>query len=134
ALIPAVLILVWLALAGVGGPYFGKIGEVSSNDQTAYLPESAQSTQVAKRTTEFTGGDAIPAIVVVDSDEPLTEDALAAINAVVGDFAQDGPVVGQVSPAIPSEDGLAAQVFLPLDTGAELATVVEELRTSLEGL
>lgn len=134
ALIPAVLILVWLALAGVGGPYFGKIGEVSSNDQTAYLPESAQSTQVAKRTTEFTGGDAIPAIVVVDSDEPLTEDALAAINAVVGDFAQDGPVVGQVSPAIPSEDGLAAQVFLPLDTSAELATVVEELRTSLEGL
>jgi RND superfamily putative drug exporter len=42
ALLPALLILVWLAGAAIGGPYFGRVDEVSSNDQTAYLPETAE--------------------------------------------------------------------------------------------
>ena len=37
-LLPSLLIVGWLAAAGVGGPYFGKIDEVSSNDQASYLP------------------------------------------------------------------------------------------------
>ena len=42
-LIPALIILVWFVGASIGGPYFGKVGEVSSNDQTAYLPDSADA-------------------------------------------------------------------------------------------
>lgn len=41
-LLPAILILAWLTGAAVGGPYFGKVDEVSSNDQTTFLPESAE--------------------------------------------------------------------------------------------
>ncbi|MEU9845267.1 hypothetical protein AB0C69_39340, partial [Actinomadura sp. NPDC048032] len=34
--IPAVLLLVWLAVGGAFGPYAGKLGEVSTNDQAAF--------------------------------------------------------------------------------------------------
>lgn len=33
-LIPSLLITIWLLVAGIGGPYFGKIGDVASNDQS----------------------------------------------------------------------------------------------------
>lgn len=59
-LLPAALIIVWLAAAGVGGPYFGKVDEVSSNDQTTFLPESADATQVQELLGEFTESDAVP--------------------------------------------------------------------------
>src|SRR5690606_9560554 len=36
--LPAILVLVWLGLAAVGGPLFGRVEEVSSNDATAFLP------------------------------------------------------------------------------------------------
>ena len=48
-LIPALLVLVWLTVAAIGGPYFGKVSEVSSNDPTAYLPTTAEATQVQER-------------------------------------------------------------------------------------
>jgi uncharacterized membrane protein YdfJ with MMPL/SSD domain len=64
-LIGLVLTLLWLAVAGIGGPYFGRIGEVATNDQSLYLPSSAESTQVQKRLTDFYAGETIPAVVVV---------------------------------------------------------------------
>lgn len=45
-MLPAILILLWFVGAGIGGPYFGKVSEVSSNDQTLYLPESADASRV----------------------------------------------------------------------------------------
>ncbi len=38
-LVPALIVLLWVAIAGVGGPLFGRIDEVSSNEPTSYLPE-----------------------------------------------------------------------------------------------
>ena len=39
--IPAILIIVWLAASGIGGPYVGKISEVSTNNLTDFLPNSS---------------------------------------------------------------------------------------------
>ncbi|HIT75180.1 MAG TPA: MMPL family transporter, partial [Candidatus Avipropionibacterium avicola] len=66
--VPALLILAWLVAAGIGGPYFGKVGEVSTNDQTTYLPASADATRVQERLSDFLGDDAVPAIVVFTAD------------------------------------------------------------------
>jgi RND superfamily putative drug exporter len=44
AAIPAVLVLAWLVAAAIGGPYFGRVDEVSSNEQSSYLPSSADAT------------------------------------------------------------------------------------------
>ena len=40
------IIVAWLAVAGIGGPYFGRIDEVSSNDLATFLPANADSTRV----------------------------------------------------------------------------------------
>lgn len=130
-LLPAVLILIWLAAAGVGGPYFGKVGEVSSNDQTAYLPESSDATQVQQQLGEFSDSDSIPAVVVMVGDEPLTDQEIAELNTVVAGLTDLEGVGEDVSPAIPSEDGLAVQAFVPIDSGEAVADVVDKLSETL---
>ncbi|WP_422117485.1 MMPL family transporter [Brachybacterium sp. UNK5269] len=129
--LPALLILVWLVAAGIGGPYFGRVDEVSSNDRTAYLPESAEATQVQALTEEFTGSEAIPAIIVVTSESELTEQDIAALTESTGALVDIEGVVDEVSPPIPSEDGLAVQVFVPIDSDADIGAVVEEIDAAL---
>ena len=129
--LPALLILVWLVGAGVGGPYFGKVSEVSSNSQTTYLPESADATQVQEQLGDFTDSESIPAIVVMVSDDPLTQQDTAQLNEVVAGLSALDIASDEVSPAIPSEDGRAVQVFVPLNPSAELTESVEKLSETL---
>ncbi len=72
-LIPALLIVGWLAAGAVGGPYFGRISEVSSTDQASFLPASAEATEVSELIPEFSGSDDIPAIVVLTRDGGLRD-------------------------------------------------------------
>lgn len=130
-LLPAALILVWLAGASLGGPLFGRIDEVSSNDQTTYLPESADATQVQQRLGEFTDSDAIPAIAVFTSESELSASDLEAIAAAVADAPRIEGVGDEVSPALPSEDGLAVQAFIPVLSDAELGETVSALGDEL---
>jgi RND superfamily putative drug exporter len=134
AVLPALLVLVWLAVAGVGGPYFGRIGEVSSNDPTAYLPTSAQATQVQARLPEFLGGDTIPAVVLVTSGSPLTPAQKAQLDEVPTALAAIPGVSGRPSPPIVSQDGTAAQVFVPVAASASVGDVVAAMRGALPGL
>src|SRR5699024_6946836 len=60
-IVPALLILIWLTAGAIGGPYFGRVDEVTSNDQTTFLPESAEATLVQEQLGDFTGDEAIPA-------------------------------------------------------------------------
>ncbi|WP_194421861.1 MMPL family transporter [Microbacterium abyssi] len=126
-LIPAVLILAWLVGAGLGGPLFGKVSEVSSNDQTSYLPSSADATKVQELLGEFNDSDAVPAIVVFVGDAELDEQQLAAIDdAIAGTVDVEG-IADEVSPAIPSEDGRAVQAFVPISSDADLGDTVAAL-------
>ncbi|MGP9682273.1 MMPL family transporter [Brachybacterium sp. AOP3-A1-3] len=129
--LPALLILVWLVAAGIGGPYFGRVDEVSSNDRTAYLPDSAEATQVQRLAEGFLGSDAIPAIVVVTSDEMLSADQLSALTEAARSLASVEGVVDDVSPPILSEDGLAVQVFVPIEADADIGSIVDELDAQL---
>lgn len=129
--IPVALILVWLVGASLGGPLFGKIDEVSSNDQTTYLPESSDATQVQQLLGEFNDSDSIPAIAVFTSENELTEAELDAIADAVADAPTVEGVGDDVSPALPSEDGLAAQAFIPISGDAELADATAALGDEL---
>lgn len=131
ALLPAVLIVIWLAAAGVGGPYFGRVEEVSSNDPTAFLPTSAEATQVQQRLGDFSGEDVIPAVILIVGDAELGEAEFAEIAELRGELALVPGVAGDPSPVIPSEDGLAAQIFLTLDTSESVSEAVEELRAEI---
>ncbi|MFP7834106.1 MMPL family transporter [Marisediminicola sp. LYQ134] len=131
AVIPIVLILAWLAGAAIGGPYFGRIDEVSTNDQTSFLPATSESTVVQESLGDFTDSSAIPAVVVFDRDGGLTDDdrAFAAdIAESLGDF--EGVVDG-ASPAIESDDGEAFQVFVPISSEGS-ADIIDAIRVYLE--
>src|SRR6185436_5080048 len=69
-LIPVVLLVAWLGIGGTLGPYAGRLGEVSTNDQAAFLPRSAESTKVVAQQRAFQRAGTLPAIVVwtVDGD------------------------------------------------------------------
>ena len=130
-LLPAVLIILWLAGAGIGGPYFGKVSEVSSNDPTSYLPESADATQVRKLLTEFNDSDSIPAIAVFTAEQALTPAQLDTISRALDEAANLDGVAEGVSPALPSDDGLAAQAFVPIASSSGLSDTVSALGDSL---
>ncbi|WP_226531577.1 MMPL family transporter [Microbacterium paraoxydans] len=133
--LPVALILVWLVGASLGGPLFGKVDEVSSNDQTTYLPESAQATEVQQLLGEFNDSDSIPAIAVFTSDDVLTASEVDAISEAVADAPSVEGVGDDVSPALPSDDGKAVQAFIPIESDAELADATgalgDELRAAV---
>lgn len=128
AILPVVLIAVWFAAAAVGGPYFGRVDEVSSNDQSSYLPASAEATQVQQRLDGFREDDVIPAIVVFDRDGGLTADDLAFGDDIAQSLGDFEGVADGASPALPSEDGKAIQVVVPLmsDGAGETVAALRE--------
>ncbi|MDY0910774.1 MMPL family transporter [Microbacterium sp. CFBP9034] len=127
--IPSLLVLVWLVVGSMGGPYFGKVDEVSSNDRSSFLPESADATQVNEQLPGFLGDDTIPAVVVVTGEGDLTEAELADVQTLADDIAGIEGVKDGVSPPIVSDDGAAAQIFVPIDASGEVSDIVEEIRT-----
>ncbi len=137
--VPAVLILVWLTLAGIGGPTFGKLSGVSSNDQAAFLPASAESTEVQEWQKRFTDSGAIPAIVVVEAENTIPKSELGTTYADLG--AKLGAVKGVQAPAegettsvagpIPSEDGRAVEYIVPVSDSNGVKSVVADLRAAV---
>jgi RND superfamily putative drug exporter len=130
--IPVVLVLIWLVGGSIGGPYFGKVDEVATNDRTSFLPQSADSTQVNARLADFTGGDSIPALVVVTAqDGSLTPDQLAGLNVLTDDVAGVEGIAGDVSPPVVSDDGAAAQIFVPVDGASDVGEIVASMREAV---
>ncbi|KTR42703.1 membrane protein [Curtobacterium oceanosedimentum] len=129
--LPALVILAWLVVAGIGGPVFGKISEVATNDQTSFLPASADATRVQERATEFRQASGAPAIVVLERDGGLTRDDLAAADRIAEDLGARDDVQG-TSPVIPSEDGDAAEIVATLTEGADTGDGVTAIRTTVD--
>lgn len=130
-LLPALVILAWVVGAGVGGPYFGRVSEVSSNDAAAYLPESADATKVNHLLPGFLGAGGLPAVLVFVGEDALTPDQLATLSAQVAALAGTPGVGAEVSPVIPSRDGRAAQAFVPLASSAGVSDVARNVGTTL---
>lgn len=137
--LPAVLIVVWLIAAGLGGPTFGKISEVSTNDQASFLPASAESTLAREWQLKFVDSNVIPAVVLLTSDEPLTREQLGNIaglskelGSVAGVQKPEAPATTTIAGPIPSEDGKAVEFLVPISDTGEIKTVVQELRDILQ--
>lgn len=132
--VPAVLILVWFGVSGVGGPYFGRIEEVSEVDLTAFLPESAEATKVADKLGEFVSDDTLAAIAVFEAedDKVLSPGQNQQVVDVARDLGAVNGVEGEVSPPIVSEDGKAAFVAIEASTEEGLKEVIGGIREQLE--
>ncbi len=136
-LVPLALLIVWLGVGGMLGPYAGKLGEVATNDQASFLPQSAESTQVLDERKKFDQQETLPAIVVWTADgERITDAQTAAATRAVAGLAGKPGIVGEPSPAFPSEDGLALQSVVQVepDLGEGLADVIDEVRETAGGV
>jgi len=147
-IVPAVLLVVWLVVAGGGGAYSGKLAQVQKNDASSFLPKSAEASKVSELQKKFTTAQTFPAFVLLESDGALSQQQLADFAAfarripsipvpvaghpsvTVGDFLEAGPV-----PVIPSQDGKAALALVNFgvgDVGKTLADGKSPLQRSVE--
>ncbi|MET7686277.1 MMPL family transporter [Streptomyces sp. NPDC005423] len=131
-LVPLVLVIVWLGLGGAFGSYAGKLGEVSTNDQAAFLPRNAESTKVVAAQKAFDQRDTLPAIVVwtAATGGRITPAQREAATRAVRSLTGTAGVVGAPSPAVRSADGAALEsvVALSPDLGEKLPDVVDRVK------
>lgn len=136
-LVPLVLLFVWLGAGATLGPYAGKLGEVATNDQAAFLPQSAESTRVLKAREAFDQSETLPAIVIWTAHgDRLTKAQQTAATRAVGALAGKPGVVGRPSPALLSDDGQAMQSVVQLrsDLGENLPDVLGTVREAVRGV
>ena len=126
--LPIGVLVLWLAAAAIGGPYFGKIDQVSSNDLATFLPTNAESTVVKQKIESFVDTSSIPGIIVFESDSPLGQPQFDKIDRVREALAGDESVVEPPARAIMSEDGKAAIVVLAIDSNTEFSESIPRLQ------
>ncbi|HEU5044924.1 MAG TPA: MMPL family transporter [Nocardioidaceae bacterium] len=131
--VPALVVVAWLVIGGFGGPYAGKLGEVQSNDNLSFLPTNAEATQVQRLQHRFTGEDTNPALVVYVRQSGITSVDLHKARADARVIGQRSAVVGHVLGPVPSPDGKAVELVVPLSAnlGTRLVDVVDGIRSEV---
>ncbi|MFF5427923.1 MULTISPECIES: MMPL family transporter [unclassified Streptomyces] len=131
-LLPLALLAVWLVVGGALGPFAGRLGEVATNDQAAFLPRSAESTRVLEEQKAFRTSEAVPAIVVWTGDGggALEPGAAGRATRAVAALAGRPELAGPPSVALPAEDGRALRAVVPLRPGLDdaLPDALDEIR------
>ena len=146
--LPVLLLVIWMMIGGIGGPYAGKLAQVQKNDASAFLPASAESQRVSQLQKKFTAVLSFPAFVLVESDSVLSPETLAKVDTFaqqlpdltipvkgsatrkVSDFIVPGPI-----PVIRSQDGKAALLLVNFDIediGITLADGESPIQRSVE--
>ncbi|MGW7417946.1 MMPL family transporter [Streptomyces sp. NPDC054863] len=133
-LIPLVLLIAWLGIGAGLGPFAGKLGDVATNDQAAFLPQSAESTRVIEARKAFRQDETLPAVVVWtlpgDADGEIGKERQAAATRALASLDGSPGLVGRASPALPSNDGQALQGVVQLrpDLGDGLAPALGRIK------
>ncbi len=156
------VVAVWLVVAGFGGPAIGSLSSVQSNNQETYLPAGAESVAATEAARAFDDSGSLPAFIVFTTSgavatgpqlaawagyarslagRPVTADRDGDLGTV-GDYLVGGPAAE--IPFIPSEDGSAALVVVPLseervttvdaDGDDPLGHVIDALRAAGEAI
>lgn len=118
--------VVFLFVGLSGSQYQSKMSSVEKNDNTAFLPASAESTKVAEEARLFQTIQTTPGIVVYQRRSGLTSADRAAITADISAYKRMREVASdQVGVAQFSRDGTTAAVSVPLvsTTGDAMANV-----------
>ncbi|WP_430788080.1 MMPL family transporter [Actinoplanes sp. G11-F43] len=103
----------------LAGPLAGKVGEVQENDSAQWLPSDSEAARVLDEMPAFLGEQAAPAIVVYARPGGVTSDDTARATADGQRLAGVDGLVGSVSPPLPSEDGAALSVVVPLSMAGD---------------
>ncbi len=139
--IAIVVVIGWLAIGGVSGPIFSKISTVQENDNSAFLPESAESTLASKITVKFSdqAADLLPTLLLFVGDvspqsnpqrfaelndyaAKLGNKVLPQSNTPLSEYFIPGPPLQ----AIASKDGKAALINVQLNSKIAGENIEEE--------
>jgi len=133
------LAFVWLVIGGgLGGSSIPKLSEEQEFDQSAFLPQKAESTEADAERVVFDPATSFPAILLLDgitSDEQV--DQLNGFTQAVLEepLAEGGPTIGDLALSAPvvmlSTDGEAAVAIVEFDFERILDTVDGEFAASL---
>ncbi|MFH8927719.1 MMPL family transporter [Streptomyces pristinaespiralis] len=116
----------WIVVAVALGPLAGKLGEVEDTGPNAFLPRGAESAAVNTELEKFRTDEVMPVVVVYSADRPLAAGDRAAAESDRRAFAPHVAEGRQLSPVLPSDDGRALMVVVPLSD--ELGDRVAEIR------
>ncbi|MFL6163133.1 MAG: MMPL family transporter [Jatrophihabitantaceae bacterium] len=109
------LAIVAFLLGGIGGSYQSKLNQVQKNENSDYLPGSAESTKVANESTAFLKVESIPGFVVYQRSAGLTDADLAVINKGFAAIkALPGVDRAQLTAPEISLDKTTASIYVPL--------------------
>ena len=126
-----IAIITWLAVGGFSGQVFPKISNVQENDNSAFLPESAESTAASKIIVKFSDQslDLLPTLLIVvgDIDPVANPEKFAQVSEFARSLGQrilpesNKPLssyfaAGAPIQAIPSQDGKAALINVQIDS------------------
>ena len=124
--LPTLIIGIWLLLGGLGGPYFGRIEEVSDIDLTAFLPKSAEATKVNEEIKKFRDEKTFPAIIVFEKTRgTLSEDDMTALDAEGREIQGLAGITGTVAPPVLADDQKAALIVVPVSVDADQGDVLD---------
>ncbi|EPD59715.1 MMPL family transporter [Streptomyces sp. HGB0020] len=102
--VPWVVLGLWVAALVLLGPFAGKFGDIQQNRSVDYLPDSADSTQVARVQDELPGGEATDLVLVYHRDGGLTAADRQKAGAQVTEIGERYRLTGTPK-AVPSRDG-----------------------------
>ena len=123
-----VVLALWIALVAALGPLAGKFESAQQNDQASFLPGSAESVRVLEADKGFGDGNPTVAAVVVRNEDGLTPaDRRAVERARAALRSNDAAGLGDPSPAIPSRDGKALLVNVPLVANDDVDVLVKDV-------
>jgi len=129
-----VVLVLWIVIVGLAGPLAGKLTSVQKNDNSAWLPGAAESTQVADLQKNFQPDDIAPAIVVYEQPGGITAAVRAKAAADVRAFASVEGVTGQIIGPVESQDKQAVQVIVPVRIDADGWDKLIGVADSIKGL
>lgn len=123
----------WLVILAVSFGPAGNLQGALNNDAASWLPEDAQSTQVAKEAEAFQSPSQAPAILVYERPGGVTPADIEAVTRHIAGFGAMAQVIKDPVGPVPSEDGESLQVIVPMDIGEDgwdtLPDIADELRS-----
>ncbi|MEU8819454.1 MMPL family transporter [Actinoplanes sp. NPDC048796] len=122
----------WIVILVLTAPLAGKLGSVEKNDNSAWLPGGAESTQVIEESRAFQPDDIAPAIVIYERTSGITEADMAQAQKAAAEMKNVPGVTGEVIGPIPSQDKQAVQIIVPVKIDADgweaLPDVADQIR------
>ena len=131
--LPLIIVFIWFVGAGIGGPFFGKISEVSSVDLTAFLPKSSEAAKASTESKKFVDQSIQTSVIVFEAtDDGISKSDEKAIDSVRHDLEKVDGVKGDVSPVTISDDKKAAIVSVVSDSDKKIREVRDDMHATLK--